>query len=266
MAWIGGCFAVACRYGTLSNHRFAEPFVAPMVSMFEDSRQRSVLVVEDESELADMVGDYLREHGFHVETHGRGDTAPERILALQPDAVILDVNLPGLDGFSICRSIRDRFAGIILMLTARGEEEDEITGLDSGADDYLSKPVRPRVLLARLRMHWERGEPSNGTLPVFVQVGDLSIDAARRRALIQNKEVALTSAEFDLLHLLAANAGRALSRTEIHRAIHGLPYDGLDRSIDLRISRLRKKLGDDPSNPARVLSVRGTGYLLAVPR
>jgi DNA-binding response OmpR family regulator len=233
--------------------------------MFEDSRQRSILLVEDEPDLANMVGDYLREHGFYVEVQARGDTAPERILTSQPDVVILDVNLPGLNGFEICRLVRDHYPGVILMLTARAEEADEVAGLDSGADDYLSKPVRPRALLARLRLHLERGEPLAATLPSQLQIGDLRVDATRRRVLIRNQEVALTSAEFDLLHFLAANAGRALSRSEIYQAIHGMPYDGLDRSIDLRISRLRKKLGDDPSHPQRILSVRGTGYLLAEP-
>jgi len=224
-----------------------------------------VLLVEDDAELASMVADYLTPHGFQVAIEGRGDRAVERILREPQDVVILDVNLPGLDGFSICRAVRTRFAGPILILTARGEEIDEVVGLEVGADDYLAKPVRPRVLLARLRAHLRKlavGE--NQLADNRIQLGALRIDAGRRAAELRGEAIELTTAEFDLLWLLAQHAGQVLGRGDIYQRLHGLKQDGLDRSIDLRVSRLRKKLGDDPVNPQRIKAVRGVGYLLSV--
>ncbi len=222
-----------------------------------------VLLVEDDAPLASMVADFLSANNFEVTIEGRGDVAAERILRESPDAVVLDVNLPGQDGFTVCKTVRDQYHGAILMLTARGEEVDEVLGLEAGADDYLAKPVRPRALLARLRTHLRRITPSEeASQPVVV--GSLVVDPSRRSVEIEGQYIELTTAEFDLLKLLAENAGRTLSRNDIYQQIHGMKYDGLDRSIDLRISRLRKKLGDDPSRPQRIKSVRGVGYMLAV--
>jgi len=222
-----------------------------------------VLLVEDDAPLASMVADFLSANDFEVTIEGRGDVAAERILRESPDAVVLDVNLPGQDGFTVCKTVRDQYHGAILMLTARGEEVDEVLGLEAGADDYLAKPVRPRALLARLRTHLRRITPSEeASQPVVV--GSLVVDPSRRSVEIEGQYIELTTAEFDLLKLLAENAGRTLSRNDIYQQIHGMKYDGLDRSIDLRISRLRKKLGDDPSRPQRIKSVRGVGYMLAV--
>jgi len=149
------------------------------------------------------------------------------------------------------------------MLTARGEEIDEVLGLEAGADDYMAKPVRPRALLARLRMHLRRATPEEQASQPIV-VGSLVVDAGRRNVEIDGAAMDLTTAEFDLLNLLARHAGQTLSRNDIHLEIHGVKYDGLDRSIDLRISRLRKKLGDDPAKPQRIKSVRGVGYMLSI--
>ena len=149
------------------------------------------------------------------------------------------------------------------MLTARGEEVDEVLGLEAGADDYLAKPVRPRALLARLQTHLRRAAPGeHATAPVVV--GGLVIDGGQRHVSIGGREVHLTTAEFDLLLLLARHAGRTVSRKDLYLQLEGLKYDGLDRSIDLRISRLRRKLGDDPLGPSRVKAVRGAGYMLSV--
>ena len=222
-----------------------------------------VLLVEDDAPLASMVADFLSANNFEVTIEGRGYVAAERILRESTDAVVLDVNLPGQDGFTVCKTVRDQYHGAILMLTARGEEVDEVLGLEAGADDYLAKPVRPRALLARLRTHLRRITPSEeASQPVVV--GSLVVDPSRRSVEIEGQYIELTTAEFDLLKLLAENAGRTLSRNDIYQQIHGMKYDGLDRSIDLRISRLRKKLGDDPSRPQRIKSVRGVGYMLAV--
>ena len=222
-----------------------------------------VLVVEDDTPLASMVADFLAPHGFEVSIEGRGDTAVLRIQDDDPDAVVLDVNLPGLDGFAICKAVRTHYRGPIIMLTARGEEIDEVLGLEAGADDYMAKPVRPRALLARLQMHLRRVTPEEeASHPIIV--GSLVVDAGRRTVELQGTAVELTTAEFELLHLLAKHAGQTLSRNDICLQIHGVKYDGLDRSIDLRVSRLRKKLGDDPTHPQRIKSVRGVGYMLSL--
>lgn len=221
-----------------------------------------ILLVEDDAPLASMVADFLLPHGFDVAIEGRGDAAVDRIKQDNPDAVVLDVNLPGLDGFSVCRSVREDYAGAIIMLTARGEEVDEVIGLEAGADDYMAKPVRPHALLARLRTHLRRVTPADeASKPI--EVGALIVNAARRSVELDGVAVDLTTAEFDLLHLLAKNVGKTLDRNGIYQEIHGMKYDGLDRSIDLRISRLRKKLGDDPAKPQRIKSVRGVGYMLS---
>ncbi len=230
--------------------------------MTKVSHSHRVLVVEDDAPLASMVADFLAVHGFDVSIEGRGDTAVMRIQEDHPDAVVLDVNLPGLDGFSICRAIRTNYRGPIIMLTARGEEIDEVLGLEAGADDYMAKPVRPRALLARLQMHLRRATPEDQGSG-SITVGALAVDVGRRVVELDGAAIDLTTAEFELLHLLAIHAGETLSRNDIYLEIHGVKYDGLDRSIDLRISRLRKKLGDDPAHPQRIKSVRGVGYMLS---
>lgn len=233
--------------------------------MNQESQHNRILLVEDDAPLASMVADFLSPHGFEVSIEGRGDTAVDRITKENPDAVLLDVNLPGLDGFSVCKAVRSGYRGAIIMLTARGEEIDEVLGLESGADDYMAKPVRPRALLARLRTHLRRVTPTEQEAQRRpIQVGSLLVDASRRYAELDGVALDVSTAEFDLLHLLAENVGRSLSRNDIYQHIHGMKYDGMDRSIDLRISRLRKKLGDDPAKPQRIKSVRGVGYMLAV--
>lgn len=231
--------------------------------MIEDPHNHRVLLVEDDASLASMVADFLSPHGFDVAIEDRGDTAIDRIVRENPEAVVLDVNLPGLDGFSVCRAVRASFRGAIIMLTARGEEIDEVLGLEAGADDYMAKPVRPHALLARLRTHLRRVTPAEQASEP-VAVGTLLVDAARRSVEIDGVALDLTTAEFDLLHLLAKHAGKTLSRDDISQEIHGIRYDGVDRSIDLRISRLRKKLGDDSAKPHRIKSVRGVGYMLSM--
>jgi two-component system OmpR family response regulator/two-component system response regulator RstA len=231
--------------------------------MNEESHNYRILLVEDDASLASMVADFLSPHGFDVAIEGRGDTAVDRIVEENPEAVVLDVNLPGLDGFSVCRAVRASYRGAIIMLTARGEEIDEVLGLEAGADDYMAKPVRPRALLARLRTHLRRVTPAEQASEP-ITVGSLLVDAARRSVEIDGVALDLTTAEFDLLNLLAKHAGKTLSRDDISREIHGVRYDGVDRSIDLRISRLRKKLGDDSAKPHRIKSVRGVGYMLSM--
>ena len=233
--------------------------------MHNENDNHRILLVEDDADLASMVSDFLTLYGFDVAVEGRGDDAVARIRDESPDVVILDINLPGLDGLSVCRRVRPDYHGTILILTARGDEVDEVISLEVGADDYMAKPVRPRALLARLQVHLRRSSGPTPSVPVGpIESGSLRIEPARRSVELEGTPLQLTTAEFDLLLLLAENVGQSLSRNEIYQRIHCMNYDGLDRSIDLRISRLRKKLGDDPANPERIKSVRGVGYMLSV--
>lgn len=229
-----------------------------------------ILLVEDDGRLADLTAEYLRKNDFEVTIEPRGDTAESRILDENPELVILDVMLPGKDGFEVCRSVRERYNGVILMLTARDEDLDQILGLELGADDYLAKPVQPRLLLARIKALLRRfpgalpteGSPESGEAAQLA-FGFFSISQATRSATLGNDAIDLTTAEFDLLWLLARHAGTILSRDDLLLQLRGIGFDGLDRSIDARISRLRRKLGDDPENPTRIKTVRGKGYLFS---
>ncbi|NNA92432.1 response regulator [Pseudomonas gessardii] len=223
-----------------------------------------VLIVEDDQRLAELTRDYLESNGLRVSIEGDGALAVARIIAEQPDLVILDLMLPGEDGLSICRKVRERYDGAILMLTARTDDMDQVLGLDMGADDYVCKPVRPRLLLARIQALLRRSESTEPVAPEKqrrLQFGSLVVDNALREAWLHGGGIELTSAEFDLLWLLVANAGRILSREEIFTALRGIGYDGQDRSIDVRISRIRPKIGDDPIHPRLIKTIRSKGYL-----
>ncbi len=229
---------------------------------------RQILIVEDDCRLAMLISDFLSGHGYDVCSESRGDAAAQRIVAECPDAVLLDINLPGLDGIEVCRTIRSEYPGIIIVLTARGDETDEVLSLGVGADDYMAKPLRPQALLARLRMHLNRNSDSNSAdshsvKPPNLVVGCLTIDPSRRRVELGGKVVSLTTAEFDLLRVLAEQSGQPISRSDLYEKLFGTSYDGQDRSLDLRISRLRKKLGDESADPRLIKSVRGVGYHLS---
>ena len=228
-----------------------------------------VLIVEDDERLADLTREYLESNGLIVSVEANGAHAVERIRKEQPDIVVLDLMLPGEDGLSICRRARPFYQGPILMLTARTDDLDQVLGLEMGADDYISKPVRPRVLLARIRALLRRvndksqddAESGPTEEPVRLQFNDLVVARSMREAWLNEASIDLTSAEFDLLWLLASSAGRVLSREEIFTALRGIEYDGQDRSIDVRVSRIRPKIGDDPVHPRRIKTVRSKGYL-----
>ncbi|MFO7648693.1 MULTISPECIES: winged helix-turn-helix domain-containing protein [Halomonas] len=232
-----------------------------MDDTLEPREQDHVLIIEDDERLADLTRDYLEANGFRVTLEADGARGVERILALQPDLVILDLMLPGEDGLSICRRVRSDYPGPILMLTARTDDMDQVLGLEMGADDYVPKPVQPRVLLARMRALLRRAESSEATGETRLVFGNLEIDSATREAWLEGGRIDLTSAEFDLLWLLASNAGRVLTREEIFSQLRGIRYDGQDRSIDVRVSRIRPKIGDDPNQPHRIKTVRSKGYL-----
>ncbi|MBP8866986.1 MAG: winged helix-turn-helix domain-containing protein [Propionivibrio sp.] len=227
-----------------------------------------ILLVEDDERLAKLTAEYLRKNEFEVTIEGRGDTAEARILKEDPDLVILDVMLPGKDGFEVCRAVRQQYKGVILMLTARDEDLDQILGLELGADDYIAKPVQPRLLLARIKALLRRAPGSGESGPSAdetdeLEFGNFRISQATRNAHLGEDIIDLTTAEFDLLWLLARHAGNILSRDDLLQELRGIGFDGLDRSIDARISRLRRKLGDDPENPTRIKTVRGKGYLFS---
>ncbi|WP_417518580.1 response regulator [Marinobacter sp.] len=228
-----------------------------------------ILIVEDDERLAELTREYLESNGLAVSVETHGSPAVERIRSEQPDLVVLDLMLPGEDGLSICRRVRPFYSGPIIMLTARTDDLDQVLGLEMGADDYIGKPVKPRVLLARIRAMLRRvtenaqnnADEANGEEPTRLQFNDLVVDRSMREAWLSDVSIDLTSAEFDLLWLLASNAGRVLSREEIFTALRGIEYDGQDRSIDVRVSRIRPKIGDDPIHPRRIKTVRSKGYL-----
>lgn len=226
-----------------------------------------ILIVEDDERLAALTKDYLESNGLKVSVEGDGSRAIERIKSEQPDLVVLDLMLPGEDGLAVCRIVRPYYKGPILMLTARTEDLDQVLGLEMGADDYVAKPVRPRVLLARIRALLRRVSDAPEDIPEEVSsssrltFGNLVVDSSMREAWLAGESIDLTSAEFDLLWLLSSNAGRVLTREEIFNQLRGIEYDGQDRSIDVRVSRIRPKVGDDPMNPKRIKTVRSKGYL-----
>jgi two-component system, OmpR family, phosphate regulon response regulator OmpR len=222
-----------------------------------------LLIIDDDARLAAMVSDYLTAAGFVVDrrlTGGEGLAAIERETF---DAVILDVMLPDIDGFEVCRKIRARAQIPILMLTARGEEMDRIVGLEIGADDYLPKPFNPRELQARLRAILRRGRALDAGEDAELRFGRLQIDRASRMVRVDGKEKALTSFQFDLLAALADNAGRVLNRERLMDLVKGEEFDAFDRSIDVHISRIRSAIEDDPKHPRRIITVRGAGYVFA---
>lgn len=223
---------------------------------------KKILLVEDDRQLSNLVTDFLTSEGYHVKQEFRGDTVAKRVELFKPDIIILDIMLPGKDGFAVCRDLRPSFSGPILMLTAKGTDFDQVLGLEIGADDYVIKPVEPRVLLARVTALLRRGQlPNQSQEAGEVLCGNLHINRASRKVTLQDENVDLTSQEFDLLWLLASKSGEVQNRDYIYKAVVGREYDGLDRSVDVRISRLRKKLFDDTETPFRIKTIWGQGYL-----
>ncbi len=224
---------------------------------------QTILLVEDDRELAELACNFLQNEGFVVWHEAEGRAARDRILASPPDLIILDVMLPGMNGYTVCRDVRPKYDGPILFLTARDDELDEILGLEMGGDDYVTKPVRPQLLLARVRALLRRTvSTQKPTASKRVRVGDLIVDAKRREVRLGERVIELTTYEFDLLYYLAIRAGEVVSRQDIYQALFNYDYDGLDRSVDVYISRLRQKLGGDNSTSVSIKTVRSVGYLL----
>jgi len=246
----------------------------------DKAKAAHILLVEDDIELAEWVSLYLTARDFTVTTCHRGDEAVELIKQLNPDIVLLDGMLPGLDGLDVCKAVRTTFTNPIIMITARDDEIDEVLGLEMGADDYITKPVRARVLLARIRGQLRRQDELNEYVEAKAQ-SDVLIESAQeakqgqlqfqglvineqaRSVTLNEKLIKVSSNEFDVLWLLSKKAGQLVSREELVSELRGFDYDGFDRSIDLRISRLRKKLLDDATEPFRIKTIWGKGYLFA---
>jgi DNA-binding response OmpR family regulator len=223
----------------------------------------AALLVEDDSRLAALTREYLEGHGVVVELASDGKAGLRAALERRFDVVLLDLMLPEKDGLTLCRELRGRSDVPVLVLTARGEEADRVLGLEMGADDYLAKPFSPRELLARIRALVRRARGQAGPALRSVRVGDLLVDPAARRASLAGKDLGLTSYEFDLLRALAERAGRVLSREQLMELARGSAEEAFDRSIDVHVSHLRQKLGDDPKRPRLLKTVRGAGYVLA---
>ncbi len=222
---------------------------------------RHILLAEDDGRLAALVRDYLEANGFRVTVEGDGAKVCRRVQTGQPDLIILDLMLPNRDGLSICQELRQSYSGPILMLTARNEDADQILGLEFGADDYVVKPAEPRLLLARIRALLRRLDSAPSAASQSLSFGDLQVDGACRTVNLEGEAVHLSSHEFDLLWLLAHKAGEVISRDYLFQQLYNRPYDGLDRAVDVRISQLRRKLGDLSDNPQRIKTVWGRGYL-----
>jgi DNA-binding response OmpR family regulator len=221
----------------------------------------TILLVEDDLRLSELVSRYLQNNGFHVTIVNNGETVLEQVQREHPDLVILDIGLPGKDGFSICRQLRPIYSEPILILTAREDDIDHVLGLELGADDYVIKPVEPRVLMARINALIRRSRSSRSVEPRKLRFGTLLINAASRLVSLNDQPVTLSSNEFDLLVHLATRAGEVQSRDALYRELFGREYDGIDRLLDVRISHLRRKLGDEADNSARIKTVWGQGYL-----
>jgi DNA-binding response OmpR family regulator len=219
-----------------------------------------ILLVEDDLRLSELVRTYLQNNGFQVLVEHRGDRALERLQREKPDLLILDLGLPGQDGFSVCKEVRTQSNLPILILTARDSDIDHVVGLEIGADDYVVKPVEPRVLVARIHALLRRGRATSMPERKPLRFGALTINPAARAVTLDGREISLSSNEFELLYFLAAHAGEIQSRETLYLQLYKREYDGLDRSLDVRISHLRKKLGDDGS-PGKIKTVWGHGYL-----
>ena len=226
-----------------------------------------VLFVEDDPEIGQLISSWLGRHDIEVLLETRGDRALDRALAEQPDLVLLDIMLPGQDGLSLCRDLRPRFAGPIVMLTSLDSDMNQILSLELGANDYILKTTPPSVLLARLRVQFrQQGQSQQAVVPAAppqrLQFGRFQIDGPGRDVRLDGESIPLSTADFDLLWELSCHAGQILGREALFRSLRGRDYDGQDRSMDVAISRLRRRLGDDSNNPTRIKTVRQKGYLL----
>ena len=233
------------------------------------SKVERILVIDDDAELCSLVSEYLEPEGFQIEAVYDGSRGLERALRNEHVLVVLDVMLPGMNGFDVLRRLRNSSRIPVLLLTARGQDVDRIVGLEIGADDYLPKPFNPRELVARIRAILRRTQvagKSGEAIPDIVRVGDIELDPAARIVRQGGKPVDLTSVEFNLLHVLLLEAGRVVTREHLVDTVLGRKFSPFDRSIDMHVSKVRKKLGDSENDTEHIKTVRGVGYIFARPR
>jgi len=227
--------------------------------MTNSNVNRTILVVDDDKKIVQLVSLYLKREGYRVLTAFDGQEALELARSKQPDLIVLDLFLPELDGTDVCRLLRTESRVPIIMLTARATDEDKLLGLDIGADDYLTKPFNPRELVARIRAVLRRTWPEEDANP-DLNFGQLNISLLRREVIAQGQPVALTPTEFRLLETLARDPGRAFSRSELLDRAFGFDYDGIERTVDVHIMNLRRKIEPQPSTPRYIMTVPGFGY------
>lgn len=233
------------------------------------SYNNSILLVEDDIQLAQLLYDYFVNFDFSVNTVNTGTEAVDVIPSLNPTLIILDLKLPDMDGLAVCRQIRSIYSGKIMMLTASGDDMDHVAALEMGADDFVQKPIQPRVLLARIRTLLRSVGESNETVDAkrkidrdkHLHFGELSLNRLAQGCQLNGDAINLTPAEFTLLWKLASEAENVLSRDELLKSLRNIEYDGLDRSIDNKIAQIRKKLNDDSGRPQGIITVRGKGYM-----
>jgi DNA-binding response OmpR family regulator len=221
---------------------------------------KRILVVDDEARLVSLVRGYLEGEGYDVASAGDGRAALILTRQFSPDLIVLDLMMPEMDGWEFLRLLRRESNTPVIMLTARVEEADRIAGLEMGADDYLTKPFSPRELMARVRAVLRRTQPSEAGLPDVLRAGDLQLDQTGHTVREKGRDIELTPMEFDLLAVLMRHPGRAFSRLELLEQTQGYAYDGYERTVDVHIKNLRKKLEEDSAQPRYVLTVFGVGY------
>ncbi len=224
-----------------------------------------LLLIEDDVRLADLTREYLEGHGIIVTLENNGEQGLQQALRHRFDLILLDLMLPDRDGISVCQRLREYSDVPVIMITARGEEADRVLGLEIGADDYIHKPFSPRELLARIRSTVRRARGQSGPRTAGVTVGDLTLDPGSLTARLLGQPLDLTSYEFALLQALAERAGQVLSRDRLMELVRGNADEAFDRSIDVHISRLRQKLGDNSRHPQRIRTVRSVGYQYMIP-
>ncbi len=220
----------------------------------------TLLIIDDDEKLNGLLQDFLSDFGFEVITAAHPKRGLERLEQENPDLIILDVMLPSMDGFEVCKTIRQTHSTPIVMLTARGEVMDRVVGLELGADDYLPKPFEPRELVARIQSVLRRVQPQENNSS-HLDFGGLSIDLAKHKVELEGETVELTTMEFAALALLVQHAGTVLNRDQILEELRGIECDAFNRSVDITMSRLRNKLRDDPKHPRFIKTVWGTGYM-----
>jgi two-component system response regulator CpxR len=235
------------------------------VSAAVAARRPSILVIDDDRELCDLLAEYLEHEGYAVEAAHDGARGVARALSREHALVVLDVMLPDTEGFEVLRRLRQESPVAVLMLTAKGDEQDRIRGLELGADDYLPKPFNPRELGARIAAILRRASPDGVETRVRLAVGDISIDTGARVVRQDGRALELTSVEFELLELFLRGAGQVISRDELVRTVLKREFSPFDRSIDTHVSNLRRKLGPAPGGAERIKGVRGIGYLYVLP-